>query len=160
MIMQFLRVEKPILSSILTVFILHSYASPVSKYMVKKVITATVSHTLQSVCKAMYDNNIGSIVIVKKMTSVLVPVGIITERDIVKIIGSTDLFIGMAAIRDFMSTPLVTVSSNTTISSAIDIMNAKKIRRLPITQNKDGDKLVGIISNSDILKAIGKIKKN
>jgi CBS domain-containing protein len=108
----------------------------------------------------MYDNNSGSIVIVKKMTSVRVPVGIITERDIVKIIGSTDLFIGMAAIRDFMSTPLVTVSSNTTISSAIDIMNAKKIRRLPITQNKDGDKLVGIISNSDILKAIGKIKKN
>lgn len=136
------------------------YSSPVSKYMVRKVITATISQTLQSVCKTMYENNVGCLVILKRMMSGLVPVGIITERDVVKIIGSTDLFIGQAAIREFMSSPLVTVSSNTTISSAIDIMNVKKIRRLPITSKKnDSDSLVGIISDRDILKAIGKIKK-
>src|SRR5437867_8908001 len=140
---------------------MNAYASPVSRYMVEKVITATVSHSVQSVCKTMYDNNIGSVVIVKRRMSVLVPVGIITEGDIVKIIGSTDLFIGMAAIREFMSTPLVTVTPETTISSAIDILNAKKIRRLPIThKNKDVDELIGIISGRDILEAIGKIKKN
>jgi CBS domain-containing protein len=76
--------------------------------------------------------------------------------------GSTDLFIGQAAIREFMSSPLVTVSSKTTMSSAIDIMNAKKIRRLPITRkNKDAaDMLVGIISDRDIIMAIGKIKED
>jgi CBS domain-containing protein len=126
-----------------------AYPFPVSKYMVKKVITATVSHTVQSVCKTMYENNIGCLVITKRMTSGLVPVGIVTERDIVKIIGSTDLFIGQAAIREFMSSPLVTVSANTTLSAAIDIMNAKKIRRLPITpKNKDAtEKLVGEINH-------------
>jgi CBS domain-containing protein len=138
------------------------YATPVSKYMVKKVITATVSQTLQSVCKTMYENNVGCLVITKRTMSGLVPLGIITERDIVRIIGSTDLFIGQATIREFMSSPLVTVSSKTTMSSAIDIMNAKKIRRLPITRkNKDAaDKLVGIISDRDIMKAIGKIKED
>ena len=107
----------------------------------------------------MYENNVGCLVIVKRIMSGLVPVGIITERDIVKIIGSTDLFIGQAAIREFMSSPVVTVSTNSTLSAAIDIMNAKKIRRLPITsKNKDGTKkLLGIISNRDILKAIGEI---
>ncbi len=91
----------------------------------------------------------------------LVSVGIITERDIVKIIGSTDLFIGQAAIRQFMSSPLVTVPSTTTMSSAIDIMNAKKIRRLPLTGKHNGsDRLVGIISERDILKAIEKSKKD
>jgi CBS domain-containing protein len=135
------------------------YLFPVSKYMVKKVITATVSHTIQSVCKTMYENNIGCLVVTKRTVSGLVPVGIITERDIVKIIGSTDLFIGQAAIREFMSSPLITVNAITTLSAAIDIMNAKKIRRLPIIiKNKDGtEKLVGIISNRDILKAIGEI---
>ena len=135
------------------------YPFPVSKYMIKKVITGTVSDTVQSVCKTMYENNIGCLVIVKRKMSGLVPVGIITERDIVKIIGSTDPFIGQGAIRDFMSSPLVTVGANTTLSSAIDIMNAKKIRRLPIIRkNKDTtEKLVGIISNRDILKAIGEI---
>lgn len=136
------------------------YSSPVTKYMVKKVITATVSQTIQSACKTMYENNVGCLVIVKRIMGGLVPVGIITERDIVKIIGSTDLFIGQAAIREFMSSPLVTVRSTTTLSQAIDLMNAKKIRRLPITgKNNGSDRLVGIISDRDILKTIGKIKR-
>ena len=90
-----------------------------------------------------------------------IPVGIITERDIVKIIGSSDLFIGRAAIREFMSSPLITVSSNTTISQAVDITNTNKIRRLPVISKHDhNDKLVGIISDRDILEAIGKSKKD
>src|SRR5262245_62159787 len=100
------------------VCIMDVYTAPVSRYMAKKVITATVSQTVQSVCKAMYENNIGSVVIVKRTMTGVVPVGIITERDIVKIIGSTDLFVGQAAIREFMSTALVTISARTTLSSA------------------------------------------
>ena len=53
-----------------------AYPFPVSKYMVKKVITATVSHTVQSVCKTIYENNIGCLVITKRMTSGLVPVAL------------------------------------------------------------------------------------
>ncbi len=66
------------------------YSSPVSKYMINKVITAKVRETIQSVCKGMYENNVGCLVILKRMMSGPIPVGIITERDIVKIIGSTD----------------------------------------------------------------------
>jgi len=97
-------------------------------------------------------------VIVKRMMSGLTPVGIITEREIVKITGSTDLFVGDTSIRRYMSSPLVTANDSTTLSSTIDIMNARRIRRLPvIRKNKDSDKLVGIISSRDILKAIGEI---
>lgn len=129
--------------------------------MIKKVITATVRETIQSACKNMYENNVGCLVILKRIMSGPIPVGIITERDIVKIIGTSDLFIGRAAIREFMSTPLITVSSNTTMSQAVDIMNTNKIRRLPIiSKNDDNDKLVGIISDRDILEAIGKSKKD
>ena len=137
------------------------YSSPVSKYMIKKVITATVRETIQSACKNMYENNVGCLVILKRIMSGPIPVGIITERDIVKIIGSSDLFIGRGAIREFMSSPLITVSSNTTMSQAVDIMNTNKIRRLPvISKHDDNDKLVGIISDRDILEAIGKSKKD
>ena len=137
------------------------YSSPVSKYMIKKVITATIRETIQSACKNMYENNVGCLVILKRIMSGPIPVGIITERDIVKIIGSSDLFIGRAAIREFMSSPLITVGSNSTISQAVDIMNTNKIRRLPvISKHNDNDKLVGIISNRDILEAIGKSKKD
>ena len=68
---------------------------------------------------------------------------------------------GRATIREFMSSPVVTVSPNTTISQAVDIINTNKIRRLPIIdKSDDDDKLVGIISDRDILEAIGKSKKD
>jgi len=42
------------------------YSLPAAKFMSKKVITAKINSTVQSVCKSMYDNNVGSVVIVKK----------------------------------------------------------------------------------------------
>lgn len=41
------------------------HSLPVAKFMTKKVITAKINSTVQSVCKSMYDNNVGSVVIVK-----------------------------------------------------------------------------------------------
>jgi CBS domain-containing protein len=133
------------------------YSLPIAKFMTKKVITAKINSTVQSVCKSMYDNNVGSVVIVKQTMGGIVPVGIITERDIVKIIGSIELFSPQVPIRPFMSSQLVTGSSTMTLSKAIEIMSNKNIRRLPIT-DKDSvrEKLVGIITEKDIIKAIGK----
>jgi CBS domain-containing protein len=135
-------------------------STPISNFMTKEVITTTVDQTIQSVCKSMYENNVGCLIIVKRELRGLAPVGIITERDIVKIIGSTELFVGQAAIRQFMSYPLVTGTPTTTISQAMEKMNINKIRRLPIVdKDKEGDKLVGIISERDILDVIEKNKK-
>ena len=133
------------------------YSLPAAKFMSKKVITAKINSTVQSVCKSMYDNNVGSVVIVKRTNGGIVPVGIITERDVVKIIGSIELFSPQVPIRPFMSSPLVTGSSAMTLSKVIEIMSKKNIRRLPITE-KDSvhEKLVGIITEKDIIKAIGK----
>lgn len=137
------------------------YSLPAAKFMTKKVITAKINSTVQSVCKSMYDNNVGSVVIVKQTNGAIVPVGIITERDVVKIIGSIELFSPQVSIRPFMSSPLVTGSSATTLSKAIEIMSKKNIRRLPIT-DKDSvrEKLLGIITEKDIINAIVKPSRN
>jgi CBS domain-containing protein len=105
----------------------------------------------------MYDNIVGSVVIVKPTTEGTVPVGMITERDVVKIVDSLELFSPEVPIRPFMSSPLVTGSYEMTLSRAIENMSKKNIRRLPITE-KDSirEKLVGIITEKDIRKAIGK----
>ena len=129
--------------------------------MTKNVITAKINSTVKSVCKSMYDKNVGSVVIVKPTTEGTVPVGMITERDVVKIVGSLELFSPEVPIRPFMSSPLVTGSSAMTITKAIEIMSKKNIRRLPIT-DKDSirEKLVGIITEKDIVNAIVKPKRN
>lgn len=137
------------------------YSLPAAKFMIKKVITAKINSTVQSVCKSMYDNNVGSVVIVKQTNGAIVPVGIMTERDVVKITGSIELFSPQVPIRPFMSSPLVTGSSATTLSKAIEIMSKKNIRRLPIT-DKDSvrEKLLGIVMEKDIINSIVKPSRN
>jgi len=143
------------------VCIMDIYSLPAAKFMTKKVVTAKINSTVRSVCKSMYDNNVGSVVIVKQTNGAIVPVGIITERDVVKIIGSIELFSPQVPIRPFMSSPLVTGSSATTLSKAIEIMSKKNIRRLPITDKGSvREKLLGIITEKDIINAIVKPSKN
>jgi len=109
----------------------------------------------------MYENNVGSVVIIKQTNGMTMPVGIMTERDVVKIIGSIELFSPQVPIRPFMSSPLVTGSSSMLLSKVIEIMSKKNIRRMPVTdKNKTGEKLVGIITEKDIINAIVKSNKN
>jgi CBS domain-containing protein len=124
---------------------------PVSSIMTGQVITATADETIKTVCKLMYDNDIGSIVIVKRtVDDANKPVGIITKRDIVRQIGLSELFVVQAPIRQIMSTPLVTIGPNNPIRDAIDIMQLKKIRRLVVID--DREKMIGIITIKDALK--------
>jgi CBS domain-containing protein len=137
------------------------YFSPVSKFMTKIVITAKVNTTIKAVCKSMYDNNVGFLVIVKRAMGGIVPVGIITERDVVKIIGSMELLYPHVPIRQFMSYPLITGTPTTTLTKAMEIMSKKNIRRLPIIEKGGArDKLVGIITEKDIINAIVRPRRN
>jgi CBS domain-containing protein len=129
---------------------------PVSKYMTKTVITANLDQTIQSACKIMNENNLGGIVIVKRGVSGNEPVGVITERDIIRKIDEADLFTTQSPIRELMSNNLVTIKPNNTISDAIGLMHGNNIRRLPVIDN-DG-KMVGIITDKDILKAAARKK--
>jgi CBS domain-containing protein len=129
---------------------------PVSKFMTKIVMTATLDQTIQSVCKIMNENNIGSVVIVKRGVSGNELVGIITERDIIRKIGESDLFTTQTPIRELMSTNLISIKPDNTISDAIGLMHGNNIRRLPVIDN-DG-KMVGIITDKDILKAAARKK--
>jgi CBS domain-containing protein len=124
---------------------------PVSSIMTGEVITATTDETIKTVCKLMYENDIGSIVIVKRtVDDANKPVGIITERDIVRQIGLSELFVVQAPIRQIMSTPIVTIGPNNPIRDAIEIMQLKKIRRLVVID--DREKMIGIITIKDALK--------
>lgn len=133
------------------------YSLPATRFMTKKVITEKVTSTLQSVCKAMYYNDVGSVVIMNRTTDTINPVGIITERDVVKLAGVMDEFNPKVPIRSFMSYPLVTGTPVMALSKVMEIMSKKNIRRHPII-DKDGGrkKLVGIITEKDIVNAIVK----
>ena len=125
-------------------------SEPVSSIMTTNVKTATEEETIQTVCKSMYENEIGSIVVVKRTIDGINPIGIVTEKDIVRQIGLSELFVVQAPIRQIMSAPLVTIESNSQISDAIEIMQLKNISRLPVIDNKGI--MVGIVTYKDVLK--------
>jgi CBS domain-containing protein len=132
---------------------------PVSSFMTRNVITQTEDQNIQAVCKIMNENSIGSVIIVKGLDSNdpnrsnnnKEIVGIITERDIVRIIGLLQPSLLTAPVQEFMSKPVITLSPNNSIKDAIQTMQLKNIRTLPVVENQN---LQGIITEKDIFKAI------
>jgi len=121
----------------------------------------------------MYEDNIGSIVILKEGTGSNldddvsgstsekkeIPIGIVTERDIARTVGfaAKHSIFGDIPLSELMSKPLITIQPGASLKDAVVLMQQKDIRRLPII-DKDGQ-LVGIITQKDILRAVFKIFK-
>jgi CBS domain-containing protein len=125
----------------------------ITNLMTKRVITVSESQPLQEASKLMFQNNIGSIIILKNTDEVeneSVPVGIVTERDIARIVFSNDAYIWgneQTVIDDYKFL----------IKGAADLMQQNNIRRLLVLDSKG--KLVGIVTAKDILKSTMDILK-
>jgi CBS domain-containing protein len=123
----------------------------VSDAMSTPVITVDVDTTVYDVANIMKDNNIGCVVVVEKDSK---PLGIVTERDLVINIVAKNLKPKDVLVRDIMSTKLVTISPTATLMDAAKKMAEKNVKRLPVVE---GEKLLGIITVSDIAKISPKI---
>ena len=123
--------------------------------VVKDVMTKTVKVVkpdtlVKTVVATMNKFDIGSIVVVKGDR----PVGIITERDILRRIVEPCLAPETLRAREVMTSPIITISSTANIDEASRIMARKKIKRLLVMEN---EKLVGIITFTDIVTQVPKM---
>jgi CBS domain-containing protein len=116
--------------------------------MTKEVVTIETSKTVFEAAEVMALKNVSCLIVVIKGF----PVGIITERDIVRRIvakrSSLDL-----KVTEVMTKTLITVEPETSLKDAARVMSNKKIRRLPVLKN---NKLVGIVAASDFVRNVGK----
>jgi CBS domain-containing protein len=130
----------------------------VSSIMITDVKTAEENQSIQAVCKILYDNKIGSIVILKNSTSEnkeskKIPIGIVTERDIVRLVSLPDNKLSVdQAVCLLMKTPLITINPNSSVIDAMETMQQKDIRRLPVVDNREN--MLGIVTDKDILRVI------
>ena len=126
---------------------------PVSDLMNPKVKTVNEDKNIMSACKVMQDNNIGCVIVVT-IAGDGTPVGIITERDVVRILSKFNPALFHFALWKVMSKPLITIESSASINDAIKLMNDKMIRRLVVLDRNN--EMTGIITQKDILKLIEK----
>lgn len=105
------------------------------------------------VAKLMAKHRIGSIVVIEGNNKK--PVGIVTERDIIKKVSAQNKNADQVAVRRIMSSPLITVKSIDSVDTAAETIAENKIKRLVVLE-QDGS-MVGILSVSDIAKKLAKI---
>jgi CBS domain-containing protein len=105
------------------------------------------------VSKLMAKHRIGSIVVIEGNNKK--PVGIITERDIIKKVSAQNKSADQVAVRHIMSSPLITVKSIDSVDTAAETIAENKIKRLVVLE-QDGS-MVGVLSVSDIAKKLAKI---
>ncbi|ABL87434.1 putative signal-transduction protein with CBS domains [Pyrobaculum islandicum DSM 4184] len=115
----------------------------------REPIVALPTETLVGVAEKMAENNIGAVVVISPQDPKK-PVGIITERDIVK---AVSMHMPLSTpVEAFATNRLITIDENETVEKAAELMLMYNIRHLVVVDNVG--RLRGVISIRDVLKAL------
>ena len=121
----------------------------ISDFMRKSVETIGESEPVQVTARRMKDRNISSLLIVDKDGK---PVGLITERDLVRKVCIRDVHVSTMTNKEIMSSPLITIDSKESPSRAADLMLQKNVRHLLVVDTSNADKPVGIVTPLDFTR--------
>jgi len=119
---------------------------PVSKFITQELLMIDINSTAWDAAKLMRDKKSGSVFVSQGGR----PVGIVTERDMLYKIVAEDLPAAHVLLRKIMSSPLMSVSEDTPVSKAIELMQEKGFRRLLIT--RDGQ-AIGMVNQYDLVRS-------
>lgn len=115
--------------------------------MSKDVKVVKRHSSIKRVVSVMNKFGIGAVVIVDAGR----PVGIITERDILRRVVEECMAPEALSARQVMTSPVVTINETASIDEAARLMARKKIKKLPVM---DSDKLIGIVTFTDIVTKV------
>jgi len=125
----------------------HAKSHKVADFMSTRLITSDPEDHISQIASSMQRHNVGSVVVTKNQRIV----GILTERDFVKIVEKVGMLLKEDQAKHFMANPVITVQSEAPVKDAIKLMQANHIRHL-VVLNKDL-RMVGIVSARDLMKA-------
>jgi CBS domain-containing protein len=120
--------------------------------MVEKVRTARLDDTVQNIAMLMNRYQIGCVIVVDDDDK---PLGIITERDMIKRVICKAIPPENARIIDVVSKPLVTASSDMRVGDATKIMLEHNIKKLPVV---DEGRLVGLVTLTNLVRTEGVVE--
>ena len=119
----------------------------------RKISTISKDQSVMQALILMSEKNIGAIIIVDNNDF---PIGIFSERDYARKIILKGKSSKDTLLDEVMTRELITVTRDYKIEQCMEIMNEKRIRHLPVLENK---KIIGIISIGDVLKIMIKEQK-
>jgi CBS domain-containing protein len=123
----------------------------IGELMTRDVVTVRPDDRVRDALRAMIDHDFGSVVVAEDGKAV----GVFTERDVTRHV-LTDAALLDERVGDLMSGPPVTVQPADQVVDVFELMSGKGIRRLPVVE---GDRLVGIVTEGDLRRWVGRVAK-
>ncbi len=111
--------------------------------------TATVIEAV----RRMNDSGIGALLVTRAGN----PVGIFTERDVLRRVIARGLDPLTTPLGEVMTREIVVVGPSVTVGEAMAIVTAKRIRHLPVVEN---GKLLGLVSSGDLTRWVSRGREN
>lgn len=118
----------------------------------KQVYSVLSTITVYDALKVMGEKNIGAILIIEND----ILKGVLSERDYARKIVLKDKSSKETFVHEIMENEVVTVKPSDNLDYCMELMSTKRIRHLPVSEN---NKIIGIISISDVVKAIIEMQK-
>mgnify|MGYP001564317913 CR=1 FL=1 len=128
----------------------------VKEVMSKNVVTCTSEETVSEITKRLMKYDIGMLVVVEDNIS-KVPIGVITDRDVLNRVVLKELDAKKTKVGDVLTEKIVSIGEKEHLATSVDKMKKNKVKRLVVLD--EAGSLVGIISNSDIIKQFLEIRQ-
>ena len=126
---------------------------PIGDVCVRDVVVATKDVTIQQAAVLMRRHHVGDLVVVQEgANGRQIPVGIVTDRDIVVSVIAPTLNAGVYTVGDLVARELVTVAEDQGVLETIQHMRMTGVRRMPVIDREGG--LVGIVSVDDLIQLL------
>lgn len=126
-------------------------AALVKDYMIQKMETVSPDDSVQSAIELMVEHDQGSVIVLDANEKVI---GIFTERDVLRHYMTNQSKFLYLKVSEVMSSPVTTVPIDMKVSDALDLMNKKNVRRLPVV-DKAG-KMIGFVSWKELFAKVPK----
>ena len=118
----------------------------------REVIVIQRDATIVEAAKLMRQFHVGALIVVEKRDGRQIPVGVVTDRDLIVEVVATELDAAVITVGDIMAVEVFTIKESTASHEAIEFMRRKTIRRLPVVD--ESGELTGILTLDDALQLL------
>jgi len=124
----------------------------VGEICTREVVCASVETTVAAAAKLMRQYHIGDVIVTREENGRRIPLGIVTDRDVVLGVVAPELNPAALTVGDIMGPELLTGGEMEDVFDAIQRMRNKGVRRMPVVQ--DDGSLAGILSVDDVIEVL------
>lgn len=122
------------------------------EYCNREVVITSPETSITEAAKLMRQHHVGDLVVVEQQGEENMPIGIVTDRDLVVEVLAKDIPLESVTFRDIMNRDLVTVGEEETLLDTLALMQNRAVRRVLIVNSRGG--LEGILSADDAIELI------